>query len=82
MTWKFDPSDNIPLKTLEGYKKFYEKDLMLSKKYLAYVQKLADKHNLPNEKWMLDRAKEDVLISERNLTTVKLAIMIAKERKL
>ena len=77
MSWKFVASDKFPLIQLMEWKKFYEHDLQLSQQYLAYVQRFT---KVPNQKWTLKRAEEDVKISQWNLDKVNQAIEIAKKR--
>lgn len=74
MVWRYQSGDNIPLDTLEHYLNFFIHDLKLSTEYLADVQAIADKYELPGEKNMLDMAKADVDVSIENIKVCAYAI--------
>lgn len=81
MTWKFVPTDDIPLYHLLKAKEFYDDDLRRAEESVERAERWR-KYNLPNWRSNLINIQLAVIEAKKNINLVNEAIEIAKKRNL
>jgi len=73
MVWKYTEGDKYELYQLEGFKKFFEQDLIYAQAQLVHTMSF-QRYGLPGWRFMKIAADMAVANSEKNLSIVNEAI--------